>query len=66
MPDCQHERLHQFSEAMLRTTWERNDDGSYEPDAEYKVLDETIGLFVCVDCGDQVELDTDARIEQLA
>lgn len=57
MPDCSHPLLHQVSEAVLRTTWERQPDGTYEPDTEYKVLYEETGTFTCVECEQVVVLD---------
>lgn len=62
---CRHPRLHQVSEAVLRTTWERQEDGTYEPDAENKVLHEEVGTFMCVDCKTEVSLDGEtAKLEE--
>lgn len=61
---CPHERLHQVSQAVLRTTWDREPSGDYTPDAEPKVLDESTGTFQCVDCDEHVELTDAARVAE--
>ncbi len=55
MPECQHEVVQQTSELMVRWAWNRQPDGSYEPEETHnKVLwEETIegeDAWVCADC----------------
>lgn len=64
MSACNHEILHQTSDCVLRWTWERQEDGTYEPEETHdKVLWEETLEFKCIQCNELVDLDDDARIE---
>jgi hypothetical protein len=61
---CEHPELVQVSEATLRWTWTRCNDGTYEPEETHdKVLYEETIDFTCRECGEVVSLDDDRRTE---
>jgi hypothetical protein len=58
---CQHPRVSQLSIVHARTYWNREDDGSYEPEPTgpiclSKILSEETESWRCVDCGADVEI----------
>ena len=62
--DCIHPYLVQLSEAILRWSWERQEDGTYKPaETHDKVISEDTLEFKCQDCGAIVFLDEDNRID---
>jgi hypothetical protein len=58
---CRHEHLEQHSTIYARTSWTRQEDGSYDPDEVpcSKVLEEETTAWACSDCGIQGWLDED-------
>lgn len=62
--DCSHENLVQLSTIYARTSWTRQDDGSYTPDEVpcSKVLEEETTEWRCNDCGVEGTLEDDVFV----
>lgn len=61
---CQHPILKQTSEVMMTWTWSITQDGTYSPGVTHdKILHEETIDFTCIDCGEEVHLGDDLRIE---
>jgi hypothetical protein len=62
--DCRHEHLYQITEAMLRWSWELQEDGTYLPHQTHdKCLHEETVEFRCSECGTELWLDENLREE---
>lgn len=64
MSECEHTTLRQTSKQIVRWTWNRQDDSTYEPeDTHDKVLWEETLEWECSDCDAIVSLDDDLHLE---